>query len=92
MPSFNFRRLSQDNRNNNNNSNCDTFATLSPQRNPQYTEQDDLTQWTVPAADSSSRSARINMDVDSCGLSASLFGNCAALKSFEKKSGMSIEK
>lgn len=43
--------------------------------------------WSVPAAGGNSPT----LDVDSCMLSASLFGNCAALKSFEKKSGMSIE-
>lgn len=32
------------------------------------------------------------VDMDSCVLSASLFGNAAALKEFERKSGMSIEK
>lgn len=43
--------------------------------------------WSVPAAGGNSPT----LDVDSCMLSASLFGNCAALKAFEKKSGMSIE-
>lgn len=68
---------------------CDTYASLTEtSRQPSHRRDSDEMKWTVPA--SGSTRGR-DFDLDSCGLSASLFGNSAALKSFERKSGMSVE-
>lgn len=68
---------------------CPNYANLMeahsvPSRHTRRTEE---RKWSGPSL---SRHSRRDLDFDA-DLTASLFGNSAALKRFEKKSGMSVE-
>lgn len=73
------RKLGQDNQNDG----CDPCGSLQALRRNKYAASMD--------GGFGNFARTKTTDVSSCGLSASLFGNAAALKAFERQSGMTIE-